>query len=346
MTPQQMKAALAPFRKAMETATPDGTRAALSDLMHPDAVIHICHPFGDLTGPEGLFATCYAPLLAALPDLERRDMIVMGGTTPEGQHWLGCMGVYMGTFCAPFLDIPPTGHLAHTRYHEFYRFDAGRVVEMQAIWDIPELMMQARAWPMGPQLGAYLVTPAPMSQDGLRVAGDGQIALAHVIAMLTDLCRHPADPDPTVMNLPRYWHPRFNWYGPAGIGTARGISGFRYWHQIPFLRAMPDRKLDAMGDLLSHWVAEGDYVCETGWPNMRLTIQQDGWLGIAPANQPITLRSLDFWRLEHGLIRENWVLVDLLDMWAQIGVDVLGRMREFNKARSLAPIAPGQGLDT
>jgi hypothetical protein len=108
---------------------------------------------------------------------------------------------------------------------------------------------------------------------------------------------------------------------------------------------MPDRKLDAMGDLLSHWVAEGDYVCETGWPNMRLTIQKDGWLGIAPANQPITLRSLDFWRLENGLIRENWVLVDLLDMWAQIGVDVLGRMREFNKARNLAPIALGQGLE-
>lgn len=346
MTSEQMKATFAPFRTAMETATPDGARAALSGLMHPDAAIRMCHPFGDLGGADGLFATCYAPLLAALPDLERRDMIIMGGTTPEGQDWLGCMGGYMGTFSAPFLDILPTGHLAHMRYHEFYRFDAGRVVEMQAIWDIPELMMLAGVWPMGPQLGAYLATPAPMSQDGLRIAGDGQVALAHVVAMLTDLCRHPADPDPNVMNLHRYWHPRFNWYGPAGIGAARGISGFRHLHQIPFLRAMPDRKLDAMGDLLSHWVGEGDYVCETGWPNMRLTIQNDGWLGIAPANQPITLRSLDFWRLENGLIRENWVLVDLLDMWAQIGVDVLGRMRGFNAARNLAPIALGQGLDT
>ena len=48
---------------------------------------------------------------------------------------------------------------------------------MQAIWDIPELMMQARAWPMAPQLGAFLATPAPMSGDGLAVAGDGQKAL-------------------------------------------------------------------------------------------------------------------------------------------------------------------------
>jgi hypothetical protein len=45
------------------------------------------------------------------------------------------------------------------------------------------------------------------------------------------------------------------------------------------------------------------------------------------------MRSLDFWRVEEtpdGLkIRENWVLVDLLDVWQQLGVDVLGRMREL-----------------
>jgi hypothetical protein len=96
--------------------------------------------------------------------------------------------------------------------------------------------------------------------------------------------------------------------------------------------------------LKSHWFGEGDYVCETGWPNMRLTITHDGWLGIAPAGQKITLRSLDFWRMEAGLIRENWVLVDLLDMWSQIGVDVLGRMREFNKARNMGPVSVPDGM--
>ena len=81
-----------------------------------------------------------------------------------------------------------------------------------------------------------------------------------------------------------------------------------------------------------------DYAAVTGWPNMKQTISADGWLGIAPAGQKITLRSLDFWRMEGGLIRENWVLVDLLDIYAQLGVDVLARMRAFNKARNLGPI--------
>ena len=46
--------------------------------------------------------------------------------------------------------------------------------------------------------------------------------------------------------------------------------------------------------------------------------------------------SLDFWRIENGLIRENWVLVDLLDMYHQIGVDVLARMRELTKCKNLS----------
>jgi len=344
MPAPDLKALLSDFRKAAETAEAITLETALHALISPHARLNFCHPFGTMTGPIDLMDNCYLPLLAAMPDLERRDQIVMAGTTPDGDDWVGTMGNYMGTFLAPFLDIPPTGHLAHMRYHEFYRIADGKVVEIQAIWDIPELMMQARAWPMSPQLGAYLCTPAPMSGDGLCVQGDGKAAYDHVISMLDELCRHPADPDPAVMRLDAYWHPRFNWYGPAGIGTGRGISGFRNWHQIPFLRAMPDRKLDEMGELGSHWIGEGDYVCETGWPNMRLTLSDDGWMGIAPAGKEVLLRSLDFWRLEHGLIRENWVLVDLLDLYSQVDVNVLGRMREFNKARSLSQIAVPSGF--
>lgn len=340
----KLKACLAPYRSAMETATPRTAASACDALFAPDAALHLCQPFGELNGGAAFFNACLAPLLRAMPDLERRDAIVIAGRTAEGQTWFGTCGSYMGTFLNPFLNIPPTGHLAHMRYHEFFRLESGRVVEMQAIWDIPELMMQASAWPMAAQLGKFMATPTPMSQDGLTVSGDGSAAMAHVVAMLTDLCKYPGTPDPAVMRLDRYWHPRFNWYGPAGIGTARGIAGFRNWHQEPFLRAMPDRKLDSLGDLQSHWFAEGEYVCETGWPNMRLTVTGDGWMGIVPSGREVTLRSLDFWRLETGLIRENWVLVDLLDLYRQLGVDVLARMREFNRARRGGPLNLSEGL--
>ena len=212
--PAELKSVLAKFREAATTfgsgLKQNQVQIALDELFTDDAILQLCHPFGNLRGPGQFYSNCLRPLKQAMVDLERRDMIVLAGTTPEGLDWVGCMGNYMGTFVAPFLDIPPTGHLAHMRYHEFFRIEAGKVVEMQAIWDIPELMMQARAWPMAPQLGAFLCTPAPMTGDGLSVSGDGQATQSHVLNMLTDLCRYPADPNPEIMQLEKYWHPQFN----------------------------------------------------------------------------------------------------------------------------------------
>ena len=130
------------------------------------------------------------------------------------------------------------------------------------------------------------------------------------------------------MQMDKFWHPKMNWYGPAGIGTSRGIDGFRDRHQKPFLAAMPDRGTHHE-KTKPYFFADGQYAAVTGWPTMAQTHSGGGWLGIAPTDKFITVKSLDFWRLENGLIRENWVLVDLLDVWHQLGVDVLQRMREM-----------------
>jgi len=329
------KTLIAPLRAAMVDFTESGVRRALGDLLAADAVVHMCHPFGDLTGSDALYDQIYAGLFHALPDLERRDWLVMAGDTDAGDHWIGCGGFYCGVFSRPWLHIRPTGHVVHLRFHEYYRVVDGKVVEVQAIWDIPELMMQARAWPMVPSLGRDWCVPGPATQDGLsrppRNAVQSATSAAHILAMLKDLQRHPKEGGVELMNLPKYWHPKINWYGPAGIGTARGIDGFRHWHQIPFLAAMPDRGQYA-DEIRPHFFADNMFVAVTGWPDMVQTHSHAGWLGLPPTGKKISLRSLDFWRLEGGLIRENWVLVDLLDVYHQLGVDVLARMREFNKA--------------
>ncbi len=66
---------------------------------------------------------------------------------------MGYAGHYLGSFVFPWLDIPPTGHMTHMRFHEFFRFEQGKIVEIQAIWDIPEEILQANAWPLSPSLG-------------------------------------------------------------------------------------------------------------------------------------------------------------------------------------------------
>ena len=335
-SPSHQKALLAPFRQALYNSDEFAVRSSMVDLFAEDASLKFCHPFGELHGIDAYYESVYAPLFAAIPDLERRDYIVMAGPTDEAAEWVGCAGFYTGSFVKPWLDISPSGHLVTMRFHEFYRFENDKVVEVQAIWDIPEVMMQANAWPMTPSLGREWCVPGPATQDGL-VAGPydlekSQRSCQHIVDMLACMIKHPKQGGPEVMELECFWHPNMNWYGPAGIGTARGIAGFRHWHQIPFLAAMPDRgQRDA--EVNFHFFGDGEYAAVTGWPNMSQNLSHAGWLGIPPVDRHVTLRSLDFWRLENGKIRENWVLVDLLDMYRQIGVDVFDRMREFNKSQ-------------
>ncbi|RZO43279.1 MAG: polyketide cyclase [Proteobacteria bacterium] len=320
-------------------------RKVLEKLFISEAVFRVCYPFGKKVGVDNFFMDVFTPFLHALPDLERRDTIVMAGPTQEGADWVGCCGYYTGTFSKAWLDIPPTGHQVAMRFHEFYRFEDGRVTEVQALWDIPEVMMQALAWPMAPSLGREWQVPGPATQDGIiqgpydepRSSSTCQL----IIDMLTAMNRHPSEGGPEVMKMNKFWHPKMNWYGPSGIGTGRGIEGFRNWHQIPFLAAMPDRGQFA-DQITNHFFGDGDYVGVTGWPNMIQTLTDGGWMGVAPSGKRINLRSLDFWRVENGLIRENWVLVDLLDIYDQIGVDVFARLREFNKAR--IGFDPGNGV--
>lgn len=306
-------------------------KRVMGELFSDDAKVQLAFPFETLTHHSDFVDSVYADLLVAIPDLERRDTIVMAGNSGNGD-WVGCCGYYTGAFMQPWLEIPPTGHQVSLRFHEFYRFEEGKIVEVQALWDIVEVMMQANAWPMSPSLGREWMVPGPATQDGMVPppynADHSQSSYDLVMAMCEGLGRY-AEGGVEAMQLPKYWHERCSWYGPSGIGTGRGLRGFRNWHQIPFLNALPNRwsTLEA-----GHMFADGDYVGFTAWPGMGANVSGDGWLGIAPAGQQISMRSLDFWRCENGLIRENWVLVDLLSIYDQLGVDVLGRMREFNKA--------------
>ncbi len=331
---QRHKQIIGKFRAALYDCHAPALPDQLRQVFAPDCQIRLAFPFEDLSGPDGLYEAAYRPLLTAVPDLERRDFIVIAGESGD-DDWVGCAGHYVGVMERPFLDIPPTQHLIAMRYHEFFRMAGDQVVEMQALWDIPQLMMQANAWPLTPSLGVNWQAPAPATQDGIVTTPYDQAqAEANrqlVLDMLADMGKHPLSGGPEVMRLARYWHPKFCWYGPAGIGSMRGINGFRRWHQIPFLKAMPDRRGAVSRSRI--FFADAAYVGTTGWPNMQMTLSGDGWLGIPPVNKAITLRSLDFWRCEGGLIRENWVLVDLLHMYHQIGVDVFTRMREMTVAR-------------
>ncbi|MEL6505659.1 MAG: nuclear transport factor 2 family protein [Pseudomonadota bacterium] len=333
---------LAPLSAKLYDFLPNEAKGLIEQVFAPDALLRLCHPLtvgndGEAEGGAGYWERALGPLAFAMPNVERRPFIAMAGRTDRGDVWVGHGGTYVGTFSNAFLDIPPTDHLAHMRFHEFFRVVEGCVVEVQMIWDLPELMRQSGVWPLSPSLGREWCVPGPATQDGLQRGPHDPAAAKkssrRIVAMLEAMIRHPSQGGPEVMEMDSFWHPHMTWYGPSGIGTGRGIAGFRQWHQIPFLSAMPDRG-QYPERIQHHFFGEQNYVAVTGWPNMAQTITDDGWLGIAPAGQEVTLRSLDFWRLQGDMIRENWVLVDLLDLYHQIGVDVLARMKQLAGGRS------------
>lgn len=181
---------------------------------------------------------------------------------------------------------------------------------------------------MAPSLGRECCVPGPQDAD------KSGASLQYIIAVLEHLKRHPSQGGPEVMEMGRYWHPRMNWYGPAGIGTGRGMAGFRNWQQIPFLNGMPDHG-QYVDEINYHFFGNGDCAAITGWPYMIQTATNDGWMGIGSSGKKIALRRPDFWRIEDGMTWENWALVDLLDAYSQLGIDVFASLREFNKSHNL-----------
>lgn len=331
ITNVDLKKLFSTYREAQYNFDLDKLKQLSRSLFSVDAQIKFCVPFNDMQGAEEMLDKVYAPLLEAIPDIERRDTIVMVGDDDKQLRWLGCCGFYTGKMLKPWLDIPATGEQIHMRFAEFYRFEGDKIVEVQAIWDIPEVMMQANCWPLSPSLGLEWHVPAPTTQDGIHLVDDNPAwtkeSFELVFNMLKDLGNY-AQGGVEAMRLEKYWHPKSNWYGPSAIGTGRGIQGFRNAHQEAFLNGMPNRNGDPDN---GHLFAENNYVGFTGWPGMSMTISDDGWLGIAPNNKEITMRSLDFWRNENGMIRENWVLIDLLHVYQQLGVDVFARMKQLTR---------------
>jgi hypothetical protein len=320
--------------------------AALDALAQRDATWRVAHPINALAGNPAAAANAYGPLKVAMPDLERRDVIFVGGAY-QGRTYLAAVGHYCGTMRKSWLGIPATHRPTYLRYGEVYQIDAeGRVVVASLLWDVLDVMRQAGVWPLGPALGSSEMWPAPFTADGVRFeTSDGAMSRASItqtIAMHKTLAEHDDRSNLTrasLIAMPQrdHWHPKMMWYGPAGIGTTRGLDGFVTGHQLPFRIAFhrpqgtfeevsAERTRHGAGHYIR--IGDGPYSVTGGWPSVYAMHHGGGFCGLPPTGRPVFMRVMDFYLHHEGLIRENWVPLDMLDLLNQMGFDALGRMRE------------------
>jgi steroid delta-isomerase-like uncharacterized protein len=91
---------------------------------------------------------------------------------------------------------------------------------------------------------------------------------------------------------------------------APGPEGFRQVMEM-FWTGFPDARVE-----LSDVVAEGDRVATRG---VFTGTHQGEFMGIPASGASIRIDYMDFWRIEAGKARENWVRLDMAAMMQQLG---------------------------
>lgn len=294
---------------------------AASDILAHDVAWNGCHPIGRLDGAGTVMGKVFGSLRHSFPDLERRDDVFIAGSF-DGASWLSATGHYFGNFEKDWLSIPATGRWTSLRYGEMYRLEGDRIAEAFVIYDLIDFMRQAGVSPWRPGIGVEGLVPGPRTHDGVRLAVSPQANTSTTFDLVMSMLHALFEPDRQTMGMQRFWSPAMMWYGPAMIGTTRGLDGFFRDHQTPWMTAFPNWSdaLDA-----PHF-ADGAYACYAGWPSIRAT-HRGVLCGLDPTGRTVDIRVMDWWRREEGLLAENWVLLDFPDLFMQLGVDLFALMR-------------------
>lgn len=312
-------------------AGPEGITAGLAQAYHPDAAWRGSHPMNEMTGLDAIEAQVWRPLQQAFPDLERRDSILIAGDY-DGHDLVGCVGHLCGTFGHDWLGIPATGQTIYLRFGEFHRMVDGRIAQSTVLIDVLDVIRQAGIWPLTASMGVEGMWPGPFSADGLVLTEpDTAVSsanFAQMRAMQNALGQHG---DWRAMGRDAFlipsqtagWHKKMMWYGPSGIGTARGIEAFVDDHRLPWRRAFHN----TIGAQHYARIADGAYTATGGWPSLTTDHLGGGLMGLPPTGRTITIRVMDFYLHHDGLIRENWVPIDIIHMLLQMDVDVFDRIR-------------------
>jgi hypothetical protein len=321
------------FNEQLLAAAPDAQMAVAEKYCAADLIWRGPHPLNERHGPLGLIDAFHGPLAASIPDLSRRNDISFAGTFNDAV-WVTSTGYYRGHFAADWLGIPASGQPVDIRFGEFVRVGTQGIEETCVMLDLPDLMRQVGIAVLPPSLGTAGIVPVPLAGDGVILNPQDEKAGALTCRLVADMIAGLMKYDGrnlASMGMERFWHPDMLWYGPCGIGTTYGLDGFQRNHQGPFLASFPDR---TGGRYTSH-VVEGRYLGIVGWPSVTAT-HVGPYLGASATNRRITMRVMDWWAREGELLRENWVLIDLVDLFLQFGVDLFERMREQRNATDVS----------
>ena len=325
------------FWDALDDVTADDTAQVCADHLHPNLTWNGPVPIRRGTSPADLAAQFWQPLKRAIPDLKRQTHMVLGGAssgkvdaTDDGRMWVGGTGYLTGTPTSAFLDIPATGQPVRIRWGEFLRFENNQIVEIHILIDFIDWFDQIGLPVLPRPKGAQHVYPAPTGLNGQLLAPQDHSVTAATLtlgrALLYGGLNSFDSEDLTSMGMADFFHENLKWYGPGGIGACLSLEEFQTLHQQPWLIAYPDRKVQDLDTLF----AEGPLLAASGVIGV-IGTHLGPYLGHPATGKQIKFNGIDFWLRDGDMFTENWVFVDMIDIFDQFGTDLFAKMREQTK---------------
>ncbi|MFK7860834.1 MAG: ester cyclase [Granulosicoccus sp.] len=289
-------------------------------------------PLGVIVGPRSLAERMLIPLKQAMPDMKRQIHLFMGGQSVNhvdadacDAYWVAGTGYLSGMACQDFLGIPAIEHPLRIRWSEFIRFDGDIMIESQMILDFVDWFDQIGLSVLPKSRGAEHVFPVATGFDGVLTESENSDETAQTLRLGHDLLYgglNGFDQNALVsMGMADYFHPNLKWYGPGGIGACLSFSEFEQFHQKPWLDAFPDRKVVGIESLF----AEGRLLAASGVAGVEAT-HTGSYLGEKASGASLKISGIDFWLRSDGQFTENWVFVDMIDLFKQMGIDLFERM--------------------
>jgi predicted ester cyclase len=309
---------------------PDVVRAAV----HKDVNWNGSAPIDHLDGVESLISEFWLPLYRSFPDLKRKADVFMGGEDAKGDEWVSGCGYLTGTFAQDWLGIPATNEKINIHFGQFYVMREGKIAESYVIFDILGVMRQAGFQILPPARGMEGgKIPGPVARDGVLLTDQDELESRQSLQLtsiamngLRRYVRSRDGGDMSCMEHEHYWHPQMRWFGLTGIGCCFDTEEFEDFHQRPWLHGFGDRDVSIPGGRGMGFVGEGLYSAGGIW-DVAFSINHGDYLGYPATGKMMTLRDFDWWKREGDLLIENWVSIDMIDLFRQMDVDLFDELR-------------------
>ena len=334
MSSQINKQRVLAFWEALDDAEPKHVSELCARYFSSDCIWTGPAPIYRQIGPEAISQSFWAPLRSAIPNLRRQTHIIMGGASSgyadgseDGRMWVAGTGYLIGKAINCFLEIPVTEKNLRLRWGEFYRLEEGMIVEAHVLIDFIDWFEQIGIHVLAAPLGVAHVYPAPTGYTGLLIGPQDPVETQKTLSFGREFIYGALNRFDTKnlssMSMADFFHPNVKWYGPGGIGACLSLEEFQDRHQKPWLVAFPDRKVQDLDSLF----AEGALLAASGVVGVKAF--HTGPFRDTPASgKPIGFSGLDLWLRQGNKFTENWVFVDMVDVYSQMGHDLFQIMRE------------------